>query len=374
MGNVVVFQITRLILVLTLLGGGYYISRKPRNFKYYAVIIASVYSLIEGLRWGRGVDYGHYYNDIVSDLSSNYLFITKQPELLYKFWIHTFNFIGLPFWVAFIVYSVLLITPVLLICKLFPKSSVWILGLFYVFTISQSENLIRQYIASSFLIFSYYYYLKNNTQMMLLSLIVAPFFHFSEFIVVFSFLLFVYTKRFLSKSWHLLFLVALYLFCFFLWSSSFYLDVAVWLKSNFSFLDIGYLNSADEWFTEEHSFDNSEVVNQLNLLHRFVFFLAIIVICFDVQKKYSKLRPCYYLSYLAIIFKTMGGNIELYNRFHNLFLIFLPFLVGISILILRKRRTMYQYYILLSLSLIYILYGAFYREMFSSSYAFVWDK
>ena len=92
-GNPIIMWILKTILLLVLYYCGYGISYKKENyFARYAILSIVVYSLIEGLRWNRGVDYWHYYRDIVT----NFRFATEEPEFLYKFFLYMIHQI-LPF-------------------------------------------------------------------------------------------------------------------------------------------------------------------------------------------------------------------------------------------------------------------------------------
>ena len=70
-GDPTIFWILRLVVFLSLLYSGYLISYKDKDgksFWKFSSIGISVYSLVEGLRWNRGIDYPHYYQDLTGKL------------------------------------------------------------------------------------------------------------------------------------------------------------------------------------------------------------------------------------------------------------------------------------------------------------------
>ena len=143
-GNPLLFWILRLLVLLSLFYSGYLITYKDKNGDFYwkySSIGIIVYSLIEGLRWNRGIDYLHYYQDITGALFTDY------DETVYVWWTEFFKFTGLPYWMAFVFYSFLLIHGFCFLLKKFKKGAIWALPLFFIITVGSSENLVRQFLA-----------------------------------------------------------------------------------------------------------------------------------------------------------------------------------------------------------------------------------
>lgn len=158
-GDPTIFWILRLVVFLTLLYSGYLITYKnddEKSYWKYSSIGIIVYSLVEGLRWNRGIDYPHYYQDITGKLFTDY------SETVYVWWTELFKFTGLPFWVAFIFYSFLFIHGFYFLLKKFKKQAVWALPLFFIITVGSSENLIRQFLAVSMFEYALYFFLEKK--------------------------------------------------------------------------------------------------------------------------------------------------------------------------------------------------------------------
>lgn len=155
LGDPILFWVLRLVVLLSLFYSGYLITYKDKNgtryWKYSSIGII-VYSLVEGLRWDRGVDYMHYYQDITGKLYTNY------SEIAYVWWTEFFKFTGLYYWMAFIFYSFLLIHGFYYLLQRFRKQAVWALPLFFIITVPSSENLIRQFLAVAIFEYALYFF------------------------------------------------------------------------------------------------------------------------------------------------------------------------------------------------------------------------
>ena len=158
-GDPILYWILRFIVLLSFFLSGYLISYKDkngRNYWKYSSICIIFYSLIEGLRWNRGVDYPHYYQDLTGKLFTDY------DEIVYWGWIQFFKFTGLPYWVGFIFYSFVFVYGFCFLIKKFKNQAIWALPLFFIVTISSSENLIRQFLAMSMFEFALYFFLEKK--------------------------------------------------------------------------------------------------------------------------------------------------------------------------------------------------------------------
>lgn len=391
-GDPIIYWILRIFLLGVLVYCGWGISfDNPHRYKKYAWFTGVTYSLIQGLRWLRGADYPHYYNDIVTLLgqfNSDRLpaVVTNEPELLYKIWCTVFYYSSLPFWVAFVLYSALLIGGVLLVLKYYRKAAIWALPLFFVLTPS-AENLIRQYIAVSFILYAYYFYLGDKKKKMWISLCAVPLIHFSGIIIASLFVCLVYLpQKIVNKiqvRWLPLIMIALFIYCYYYWDSS-NLSYLVDFIQNHIKLDSekvsNYVDYADRWFTDEGSISNvlGTNVGTIGLLNNIVLVLtncSIIFFGFIAQKKDNKLFVMFCFSYLAIMIKTIGGDIEMFARFYNWFVILMPLLIGVFMDNISEKVNI-KNAIIVIYALNFLWYG-FLREIINTSmfgYGFVWDK
>lgn len=370
-----------LTLILTFCGWG--ISKddeKQSQFNKYAWIAGISYSLIEGLRWLRGADYYHYYMDLDTNFKARVC--TPDPEPLYEWWVNLFHMTGLHPSIAFIIYSALLIFGVLLIFKSYPKAALWGLPLFFLMTNSQTENIIRQTLATSFLIFAYVAYLNEKKKLMFAMLCVIPLIHSSGLFGVALFLIFTYIKVPLKQPW---ILVALFLFAYYFWNPDWFQGFADYLSKLNLGDDVkgqGYLDNTDRWFTSEGSITNvlGKKAVQLSMLYVSINFLVnlfIVLFGFYACKDDQKLQTVYYFAYIALIIQTIAGDIEIFTRFSNWTNLLTPILVGVmfaKIKLPQIKNLQVVIYIVFAIN--YIFYGLI-RSIGSLPYAgcgFIWDK
>lgn len=379
-GDPTVYWFFYILLLSILLFCGYRISKGgDLEFKKFAKIAIVSFGLIEGLRWLRGADYWHYYQDLATCFKDSVC--TPEPELLYDLWVNLFYLTGLHPTFGFIIYSGLLMAVYVYIFRRQPKAALWGLPVFFLVCGAMAENLIRQTLAMSFLILAYYFYVENKYRNMMLSLVVMPFIHISSFYGLALFLLFIY-KKFPFK-WPLLF-VGIYTFVYFFWNPEWFAGLAEFLGQ----FDLGdasrssYLENAERWFTEEGSI--SEVLGKDAAVTSFLFDstgfltnLCIVYFGFLVCKDNPKLHVAYYFAFLALTIKTMSGDIEILTRFSDWTMWMLPFIVG---LIMSKsdviKNPKLRIAILVIFAMKYIFYGVI-RAFGSIPYAgcgFIWDR
>ena len=379
-GNPTVYWFFYLLLLSILLFCGYRISKGGDiEFKKFAKVAIVSFGLIEGLRWLRGADYWHYYQDLATCFKDPVC--TPEPELLYETWVNLFYFTGLHPTFGFIFYSGLLMGVYVYIFRRQPKAALWGLPVFFLVCGMTAENIIRQTLAMSFLILAYYFYVENKYKKMFLSLAAIPFIHISGLYGVTLFLLFIY-KKFPFK-WPLVF-VGIYAFSYFIWYPEWFTGLADFLGQ----FDMGeavrasYLENAERWFTQEGSISErlgtgGVVTSALFDTTEFLTNLCIIYFGFLVCKDNPKFHVAYYFAFLALTIKTMCGDIEILSRFSNWTLWMLPFVVG---LIMSRSDVIKNQKIRIAIWCIFAMKFIFYgiiRAVGSIPYAgcgFIWDK
>lgn len=382
-GDPAIYWTFYVLLTLILVFCGWGISKddeKQSQFNKYAWIAGISYSLIEGLRWLRGADYYHYYMDLDTNFKARVC--TPDPEPIYELWVNVFHSTELHPSIAFIIYSALLIYGVLLIFKRYPKAALWGLPLFFLMTNSQTENIIRQTLATSFLIFAYVAYLNEKKKLMFAMLCVVPLIHSAGLFGVALFLVFTYVKVPLKQPW---ILVALFLFAYYFWNPDWFQGFADYLSKLNLGDDVkgqGYLDNSDRWFTSEGSITNvlGKKAVQLSMLYVSINFLVnlfIVLFGFYACKDDRKLQTVYYFAYIALIIQTIAGDIEIFTRFSYWTNLLTPILVGVmfaKIKLPQIKNLQVVIYVVFAIN--YIFYGLI-RSIGSLPYAgcgFIWDK
>lgn len=354
---------------------GYAISffdKKGKDFWYYAITLIIFYSLIEGLRFDRGVDYYHYYLEFIGH-SLN----TPEREPLYKAIVSSAQLILLPYWGLFIGFSCLLITSFLLVIRCMPRIAFLALPLFFFITDYAAENLIRQFIALSFLYLAYYEYLKSDKIKMYGCLIAVPLIHLSG---LFGIILFLAFQFFPVKSKYSLILVIVYIIVERYWKVSNFDEFSIFLQSLNISDDVqfsGYIEDSDRWFTEEGSLskinNTSGVVSTASFAIHSVFTVLFIWFATKVAAMDKRWRIPFWCSYFYILISAIGGDIELYGRFGWWLKIFYPIMIAAMMTAYRfsKMGRLFMYS-LLFLAFVY----PFLRTIGTMPYsgcAFVWD-
>lgn len=381
MENILLYWILQSFCLLTFVFYGRVISKSKSESNYWITVIPViiVYSLIEGLRWNRGVDYSHYCQDLTGSL------YTEYSELLYLGWITVFKWTGLPYWCAFILYSALLIISFLQLIKNFRRSAYFSLPLFYLITTLAAENLIRQYLAVPFIMLCMDQVWRKKWIIAIVFALCAVNIHYSAIIPLLVIVAYeicnvdkiqslVGGMKILKKPYML---IVIFLFTFFFWKDSYMNEISKYIYMFDVSSEVhgaGYLS--DRWLTTEGISDYSGH-RQISIIGRtlmFLVFLPSIYYGFYAIKENYKLGLCFCFSYLAIIFDNIRGNFEIYGRVEQWFLYMIPVLYAVVYDQLKSENIKKAYGIVLILQ--FFIYD-FVRNIGSMPYAgcaFVWDN
>lgn len=379
-GDPIVFWVLRLLVFLSLLYSGYLISYKyndGKSYWKYSLIGIVVYSLVEGLRWNRGIDYPHYYQDLTGKLFTDY------SEYVYIWWTELFKFTGLPFWVAFIFYSFLFIHGFYYLLKKFKKQAVWALPLFFIITVGSSENLIRQFLAVSMFEYALYFFLEKRYWKSAIFALLTVQIHNSVIITIVG-ALFVYFIHFDKKIKTGYLLVGIYLLFYYFWNPSYLAPITTWLSS----LSVGdssnmssYLENAEFWFSDESSLSVrlgfvSRAASMFSSTVSLVTTCIIIKYGYDLSQKNERYRIAYWFSFLAYILYIFSnnGDFEIWSRLSVMFRLLLPIVMAGILTGLSLRKV--ERYVIYAFCGVYFLYNSFF-SMWGQSIlgsAFVWDR
>lgn len=168
---------------------------KSKTDKIYwkrAVVLIIIWSIVDGLRFGRDQDYNSYYpRFIVMSEGRN----PEDYEILFYFICRLFGTFGLPYWTFILTGSTLLITSCLCLFKEYKAYLPFIVLLMF-WDLGQYDNLIRYYWAFPFFAFSIYYGIRNKKLLSIVLIICATQIHNGYYLV----LPFVLVYEYLNKS------------------------------------------------------------------------------------------------------------------------------------------------------------------------------
>jgi len=141
-----IYLIVNLILLGTFVYSGHHIS-KGGNYTHYSILCVVMFTLVLGLRYGRGHDYFHYVNIYVYGYDSGYDYGQQRVFT----WFNDFlKLLGVGRYSFFLFYSFVEILCAMIFLKRYKKYAQYILPLFLIATIVFNEYQIRQALGFSF--------------------------------------------------------------------------------------------------------------------------------------------------------------------------------------------------------------------------------
>lgn len=328
----------------------------------YVLIFILTFTLIEGLRFGRGIDYNVYYysfqtKDVFDVCKSNTILFDLLCFLLIK--------LGLPYQALIICSSSILAIAGTKLLIQYPKVLLLSLPWFYFQTFS-AENLFRWYTAFSFLLLGIPYLLKDKTYIYLGCCIIGVQFHIMMAIPAILFYIISKAKSSLLSPWVS---ILIYLFLSLVWSSSFmknFISPINYLLSFWEHYSDVYGGNLSSWLDgSQHGLAEFSIIRQVLDLCKniFLIFLGYKLI---QKTKYKELVFYYNSMLLGIISYPAFAPIELFDRFNQLFLFF-QCLIGSYGVIYSIRNFSYRKYALLSLVTIITLGQGFYKRLTPSN-------
>lgn len=370
-GNPIVYWIIIIFLYLVLFITGY--KAKFCNKKdYWKICFPAImlYSIIEGIRYGRGTDFFHYMYDLQNGVWTDY------SELVYLLWIKFYHSLSIPYYWGFIFYSALFIIGFLFIAKDF-KKFLWIsLPLMFYITQPNTENLIRQCLAVSFIMIGYAFYLKKNRILSFTCMLIAPLIHsFALFpVVIYGLCIIPHMSRYLSRYpwvYPLLFSIT-----YFFWDISLFDKYIPFISS----LDLGenrlqlYIEQADTKFTSDSKLIHIVYGSVIYLTIKYIFTCYVLYKGVDIIKVNPRYTFIYIATFLTFFFSVFSCGIEIWERFGFIFEFAVPIVLGF-ILINRTKFKYIDYIYCLFLAYLY-LYPLLINigNTTENGCGFIWDK
>lgn len=302
-----VFVVLKSILLFSLLFSGYYISKKNivGKFKYPYWIIASFaiipYTIIEGLRYDTTADYLTTKAQFVNPFKIE--FVSIEPLFLSFNKLLSLFHIPYPFYFMF--YSFLLIGSGLIFIKSNREVAVYALPLFYLATIGQSDNLVRQYAGFSLIFIGIKYFLINDKKKYFLLFVSAFFTHYSTLFIL-PFLFWFKLKKNPFKN--LYFILGLYLASI-LWVPSLEAIAPYLPQLKGLNLYVGYLET-DRWLINDNIETSKTVFSWVFYLRFYLFPLLILIFGYKILDKYrhANLSLFYHLFFIGILFRAVSAT------------------------------------------------------------------
>lgn len=347
----IIYLLLRSFLFVSMAIIGYYISKKKKWKWQYIILPTIIFSLIEGLRFLRGVDYSIYYYRYETINQLNVFSFEEDP--LFVLLCQTLTNLGIPFQGFVILCSCILIISSFFLLKEQKKTMQFSLPLLTTFGLISAENLIRWYLGFSFLLIGIYYLIKNKSGLYIFYSVIACGFHIGLLLVIpiFAFIFKIRQKIILNP----IYLCIIYLIIYLTFKVEFML-VFVDIFSTIG--DFGryasYVNNIEGWLTGE----NKQLDTTISIGYIFKHLFLIIYGYKILYKQNDTYRFFYILFAIGAITYPAMHIIELAGRYNELFMFFEPFILAATlydIFIIRKRINIYTLCALICLYPIFAL-------------------
>jgi len=319
-----VYFFLRAILLFILIVTGYFISQKQsidqRNYWILSILAMIIYSLIEGLRYNRGTDYTYYKEMYEYALNLKSYMDIDSVEPMIGFINKPFRYIGLSYPYIFVFYSFILIFAGFFFIEKNHRVALFAIPMFFMSTIVQSENLVRQFIAFSFVLLLVNYFLTNRWIKFCMLMLMAYLTHTSSIIFLPFFFLIKYVK---NPFGNLLAIIVLYITSW-LWKPEYWGNFVQYFQmiqlDDFKYS--GYIDNADDWFSGEKLLDFN--VSTFSLVRLFLFNTGIIILGYRILEKYRDTHyPFFYFLFVfGAIFQRYTDQMELLYRIDLYFYMF----------------------------------------------------
>ena len=373
------YEILKILLILSTFACGKMLAKHKiilgRNKYHYSfglstLLVVIIYTLTEGLRYGRGTDYFGYYNYFLKGANGT------AP--IFDLFSNFHAFANFPFYFGFLFSSFLLIYLGLKLIYHYRFAAFFILPLFYLETIVQSSNLLRMFVSFSFVFMSLSYIIKKNNLMFILFFLVAFLIHYSCLILLpFILILNLYKNPIPNR------LTIIILFLFFNFFFIIELDIINSLFNRLSILNIysNYITSTDRWLYGEGVLID-EVQKSLYYNIR-LYFVPIFTLWYGYPflEKYKTLKfnIFYYLYFIGLLALPLALSLptEIIYRLVLFFITFKFIVLGVVLNDFTKNFKTYSifsrlFFIYIILDIAYTIFKSIFQYS-ELGKKFVWD-
>lgn len=330
---------------------------KTRNKIYLGLFIFS-FTLIEGLRFGRGIDYNVYYQVYVSHQNGTY---ENGKALIFDYLCEFLVFLNLPYQSIIIICSGILAVSAIIWLEKYPKVIFYSLPWFYLVALPTTENLFRWYTAFAFVLIGMDYLIRGKTKLYFIFSIIGIGFHTFIILPVILFYLLNKAKSIIFKP---IWAIGLYIIISIAWSSDFMLNLMPMANLILSQLPAyqGYADNLSQWLNGSYHGLAGELSIFRQILN-LILFSYLIVVGRKAMGQDKNILLYYNIMVIGIISYPAFRPIELADRFNQLF-IFFQCIIGAYCLFYTFSNTIAKKkYLLITLFVIAILSQDLYKYL-----------
>lgn len=320
------------------------IKDKYRNsFWLIAIIPIIVFSLVEGCRYGRGVDYLSYVYRF------EHINPLDEPQVLFLWLMQLLSSIGFDSVGAFITYSFIFITGTFFFIKnTYDKDNAqWIYLFAFLAMTLRAENFVRQFIAQPFIFASIPFIFKRKWIPAVLLILAAINIHTGVLIqvplIICSY--FLIKKTFNWKIWILMLFFAYYVIPNGILVSAFTNLLSILHLDSLIASDhvMHYIEDSDRWLGEDSILETA-AQSFLTMTLQFIFEASVIYSSYKLLIKYpnQKVLFAYNIAVAGFILCRLFHGYEIFTRMMWQMYMYWFIPVGYSFYAINKERILYK--------------------------------
>lgn len=307
---------------------GYILSKRKSKFCFGLIVVS--FTLIEGLRFGRGIDYNLYAEGWEKDVP--YLNgLEKHPVFSIVEYIS--YWIGLPFQFIIILCSFILIYGGMKF--LIRHRSVLLFSIpLFIYLCHGAENLFRWYTAFGLTLLAYTSYKDRKLGISFIYLILAVGTHYLFLITIIVYVLMLKPQK---PIWNNYIAIIVFVLLALLFQTSFMLAFSNLINFYFSFIP-GYGNYDDieGWLTGSNK--DETIISFSRYLKFLVFYLPAILIGRKIAFRFKDLMPFFNIYLLGFTLYPAMAKIEIFYRYNQVFIIFVVIFISYAYMGLIKKK------------------------------------
>lgn len=358
---------------------GLFIGGKGIRYRKYSLVWIGIlsFTLNEGLRFGRWIDYNNYYFFYKEALSP---YQDRFSERLFVLLCRFVDAIGGEFQLLILIMSFMHIYAGFFFLRLYKEVGFYALPFFALFTYQTAENHLRWYLGFSFILIGLYYFLKENENkkkyfLFTVFSIIALNIHFGLCFVIPLFIAIYYFKGTI----HPLISIAIYVTLLFLFQIDFMLQFTDMVNA----LSVlggrveGYANNAERWLTT--SALGIEKESSFRGISATALYFYCVYVGYKVKPLFGKkYLYAYNLFLFGFLLNPIAARIEILGRIHNLFFLFIAVILAYVVQYTICRNVLFNRFVQIIGFILVLnyaraeLYKPFKRS--PDKMLYVWDK
>lgn len=371
----IVYIVLLFLMLFFLYLSGKIFQRKTRLLSMSGLFAIIVYTLNEGLRFGRGLDY-NLYMDSYTEIAKGW---GNDKEFLFNLICKSFQYIHIPYQGLIIFMSFMFIVGVLFLMKQYKEVIPLALPLLVLFSLASVENMIRWYLGVSIFLIGLSSFLESGkiTGTYIMTSLLAILIHTAIIPIPIIFILVSYIKKpMLPPIFSIILFLSIYLL--------FKVDYMLYFEDVFnkiSFLSASFEKYGDEraeyWLTG--GFAGNEVSGKIGLGEMGFLFVLVIFGYRALEKFNHKYIFAYNIFLLGLFLLPISKKIELLIRFDQVFLLFKAIILSCILYVFFIEKKIKCHWVVLSFVFMLVVYdGArYFVTPFKSNpkkYLYVWNK